>query len=671
MKGLCLALKQGLILLFSLFLFNIPCSAKSQKLNYLGLLVNGTLEEKLNQIFSLMQTYYQKGDYEKVVEVYQQLPPFLPLNSEENLMIARSFLYMGEPQKAIKFADKILSLHLNTEVCCRARLVKIEALAIMGKTKKALQEIKALNKTFCAKAFQNEVKVILYYLGKTEIKKLAGRSPEVVKSMLDEIYQVRIMYLLKQKNLNQALQEAFIWLNIYGNYKKGSGLLFKIADAFFKAGQIEKANTLYELIITEWESKKEATFAKFRLYQIAYQRIKIKELIPQQMIDDLLFYIRVLKKKYPQEKITQDAHFFEVKLFFQYKKWRKVKKVASEFLSRYPKSPYNKKVEKYYALANYYILRDFYQKLPAKDVAKFVRSKKSFLETSVEYFVRHPKSPYARKAKVYYCKATYSILKNFYNKEALTKMLNLFKKKQIFLEKADCGNVFFFIGKIHWKYHFRLASTYYFIKAYEHKPPKKIMAKTLLYLGVIAIDEGEKNIATLLFSELEKNYGKILGNSPWYCYLKALFEVEKGNQDADIWLKRALNSELDLAYKEKLLKTFRNWALKRGEYEKALSYTLTKGFNPTPEDFILLLACSFSKDPVVFEKALKVAEKLYPKNFKIKWLGAYFYEKTGRIKQANQLWQEISSAGNEYENIVARNYEKFKKFLKEAQKLVF
>ena len=97
---------------------------------------------------------------------------------------------------------------------------------------------------------------------------------------------------------------------------------------------------------------------------------------------------------------------------------------------------------------------------------------------------------------------------------------------------------------------------------------------------------------------------------------------------------------------------------------------MIKGFTPSPDDLVLLLSWTFSEDPEVFEKALKVAEKLYPKNLQIQWLAAYFYEKSGNIKMANKLWQEIASA-NSYEGILARDYEKFKEFLKRAQKLAF
>jgi len=617
MKGLFLALRQFLILWCLLFFLTRPCHAETQKkLNYLGLLVNGTLEEKLNQIFSLINSYYKNKEYEKVIEVYKRLPPFLPLKSQENLMIARSFLNVGEPQNAIKFADKVISLKLITEVCCKARLVKIEALSVLGKTKEALQEIKALNKTFCAKEFENEISSILYYLGKASLRKLESIPPEVVKSVLEEIYRARVLYLIKQNKLDQALKDAFVWLNIYGDYKKGSELIFKIAEAFLSSGQTDKANTLYELIITEWKTQKEATFARFRLYQIAYQNIKIKELIPQKMIDDLIFYIELLKKKYPEEKITQEAHFFELKLFLQYQNWYKLKKEALNFFTRYPEGPYTK------------------------------------------------------KAKVYYCKANFNILENLHKHNSIKKIIQLVKTEENYLEQAQCGNIFYFMGKLYWDYHFELASTYYFIKAFENQPPKRLLPKNLLYLNVLAERQGEKDLFPLLFSYFEKNYGKGLVNSPWFCYLKALVEVEKGTKSADIWLKKALNSKLDSVHKVKLLRVFRNWALKRGEYEKALSYTLTDGFNPSPEDFILLLAWTFSKDSTVFEKTLKVAEKLYPKNFQIKWLAAYFYEKNGKIKQANKLWQEITS-GNSYESALARNYENFKKFLKKAQKLAF
>ncbi len=602
--------------LLTIFIGNIAYGETQKRLNYLGLLVNGTLEEKLDQIFSLIKKYYKKKNYEKVIEIYQEIPPFLPLKSEENLIIARSFLNIGEPQKAIKFADKVISLRLITEICCQARLVKIEALSIMGKKKQALKEINALKKTFCGKEFKDEIKVILYYLNQLKLKALASIPEKTIKNVLGELYKGKVFYLIKQKKPNLALKNAFIWINLYGNYNKGSELLFKIAETYFSMKKFEKANILYELILTEWGTQKEAIFSTFRMYQIAYQKIKIKELIPRKMIDDLIFYIELLKKKYPEEKITQEAHFFELKLFLERKNWYRLKKNALSF------------------------------------------------------FLKYPKSPYTKKAKFYYCQANFNILQDFYKHHAIKKIFNLVKEEESYLEKAKCGNVYFFMGKLNWDYHFWLASTYYFIKSYENKPTQNILPQTLLYLSVLAEEEGNKEIYPLIFSTLEKKYGKIFAQNPWFCYLKALTEVEKGSQKADIWLKKALSLNLPKDYKEKLLRIFRNWALKRKQYQKALNYTLNKEFNPSPEDFILLLACTFSNAPEVFEKTLKVAEKMYPRNFQIKWLAAYFYEKTGKIKIADKFWGEIAS-GNSYESALAQNYEKFKIFLETAQKLAF
>jgi len=290
---------------------------------------------------------------------------------------------------------------------------------------------------------------------------------------------------------------------------------------------------------------------------------------------------------------------------------------------------------------------------------------------SIIYFLDHyKKSPYLPQIYKFYCKVIYQFLENFYRRGEIEKILNIEKKEKQRLRIASCGDIFYWLGDFYLNYNFYTLASYYFIEAQENNLKSKLRAKSFLKITFLAWETGEKNIFYELFEFLEKKYGKLLKNEPIYLYVKAIFEVNKNFKKAEKILYAALRSNLSDTYKSILLRIFRNKALELNKIEKAIKYTKNKYFNPEPEDYILLLTKTFSKNKELFEIILESAKRKYPDNLEIKWLEAYYLEKKGDIRNADKLWEEMSE-GNYYANELAKSYKKMKEFIQKSQKLVF
>ena len=570
------------------------------------------IQEQGEKLVKQMERAYTWRHYDKVIEISKKISILYPLSAKDNLIIAESYLRLGYPKEAISYANKVLTLRKKTFEACKAELIKFMALVVMGQNTKVIKGIKSFLSSFCSQKFSSEAQAILNYLGKNY-----KVSSKVLREVQGIIVKAKGLYLLRKSRVYEAEKNIFLYLNVYGNLYEAPDLLFKLAEAFFKRKQVKKAKLLYQLIITKWDGTKQALLSKFRLYEIAYQQIVIKQLVPKETIQNLLSYIAEIKYRYPKSKIAQEAHLLEIQIYKQYKEFEKLRKSTKEFIKNYPNYP---KINR--------IFRD-------------------------------------------YCYSITSILNGYYEKGNLPLIFKLTETDSDFLKKTHCGYPFYLIGNILFDYDFFMHSSYEFIKAFEIGVPNKFRPDLLIKLTFLAFQNGNYTLFEDLFKYTTKSFSnKTLFSSPFYTFCFAVEKLRKeGVKSAEPYLKSVLSLKIDTFYKWQILHLFRDKAISQKLYLKALDYTIQPVFNATPSDFVLLLTSSFSNSSA-FEKISQIALKSFPNSTDIKWIYVYYLEKHGRFKQALSLWKELTN-GSQSQNELAKAYEIFLKLQKLAHEVVY
>jgi len=207
--------------------------------------VRRKLKKSVGELIHEMEENYQKNKYEKVIEIVNQLPPFFPFTTKQNLIIADSYLKIANPQKAIEFSQRIISTKIPTTEYCIAHLIKAKALIILDKNKKALEVIKKLKKTFCKNIIQDEINILMYFLNQISKEKIQNIPSKKLKIFLGEIYKIKAIYLLNQKKPERAQKYIFAYINLYGDYKEGAPLIFKLAETYLKLHKLNIAQNFY------------------------------------------------------------------------------------------------------------------------------------------------------------------------------------------------------------------------------------------------------------------------------------------------------------------------------------------------------------------------------------------------------------------------------------------
>ena len=612
-----------LVFLFAFFMsFSVAASKEKKSLIFLLMSNETRKKEKEEEIKKAEETVkqiksaYNKKLYHKVIELLSNLPPDFSLTPEENLIISESFLNSGFPEKAIEFSEKVISVKKGTHKACIANLIKNKGFIIKGDYKNAKKELKDFLNSYCNETLKKEAKILLYFIKELPEKELKEINKDLIKKVLGEIYKLRGLYFIRKGKLKKAEEDFFTYINVYGTFKEGSELMYSLAEAYLKKNKKDKAKILYELIITNWDGTKEALFSKFRLYQMAYEKILIKELIPKKTKQDLISFATAIKTRYPEEKIAEEASLTIIKTYFEDKNYLLARKNAIKFLETYKKSPLIEKV------------------------------------------------------KMYYCESVSQLFEKSSEKRNPSLIVQIEKEDKEFLKRTKCGKAYYILGNIYLDYNFYTKASYCFIKAYETGGKGDLISKVLLRLGVLALEEDKKSLFKEIFSFLTKKGSKTLKRDPYYFYLKAFHEMQNDLKKGEIYLNLALESSLPERFKEKVLKYFRDRALSLKNYAKALEYTNHPFFNAKADDYLILLLETFYKDQNLFEKTLKYAKKKFPDNSKIKWLEAYYLENIGNIRASTKIWSELTQ-GNSLENELAKSYEKMKYLIEKTHQMVF
>lgn len=560
-----------------------------------------------------IESAFRLKDYAKVIQLFSTLPPSLQLSPEEFFMVAESFYQTGEPEKAIDLAERASSLRRGKELSCSAELLKIKSRLLLGKEKEALKELDELEKGFCAELVGDQIKVLRGLLKKNwEV----DVDPNLIKTEVEELYLARFNYLLKKGDLKEAEKIAFNYLNLSGEYQKGKNFFFSLAEAYFKKGEIPRAKKFYQLIITEWDVSKESFLSKFRLYQIAYESTKIKELLPPKTIEDLLMYITQIKAKYPSEGIAEEASFLGIRIYYDQRDWERTRKSTKEFLKIYPESS---------------LLTKVYD---------------------------------------YYCQASTSLVPAYFLQGKVGELQKIAQEEREIFEKANCGVFYYHLGKEFYRYNLYTLSSYYLLSAQDLPLPGEVLPDYYLKLAFLAEIKGEEEVSDILLSYLQKNFSKKTGSEPEYLFLKTKKALAKDLNYGVNLLRETLKTALPVAFKRELIFQALKRAIQAKRFTLAYDLLQNPGYDAGEGDYLWLLSETFSADPKLFERILLESKKKFPKSSAILWLEAYHLERKGELKKTSNLWGNLTQ-GQNLENRLAQQYEKIRKLTERAQKLVY
>lgn len=560
-----------------------------------------------------IESAFRLKDYAKVVQLFNKLPPSLQLSPEEFFMLAESFYQTGEPERAVDLAERASSLRRGTDLFCSAELLKIKSRYLLGKEKEALKDLNELEKGFCAELISDKSKVLRGLLAKrweTDV------DPHLIKTEVEELYVAKFNYLLKKGDLKEAEKTAFTYLNLTGEYQKGKNFFFSLAETHFKKGEVPRAKKYYQLIITEWDPSKESFLSKFRLYQIAYEATRIKELLPPKTIEDLLMYITQIKAKYSSEGIAEEASFLGIQIYFNQKDWERTRKSAKEYLKIYPESNLLSKVYRYY------------------------------------------------------CEASISLVPAYFLQGKIGELQKIALEEREILEKAGCGVFYYDLGKEFYRYNLYTLSSYYLLLAQDLPLPGEVLPDYYLKLAFLAEVKGEEEVSDTLLSYLQKNFPKSMGAQPEYLFLKTKKALIKDFNSGVNLLRETLKTALPSAFKRELIFQALKRAIKEKRFTLAYDLLQSPDYDAREEDYLWILSETYSADPKLFERILTEAKKRFPKSSSILWLEAYHLERKGELKKTSNLWGNLTQGPN-LENRLAQQYEKIRKLTERAQRLVY
>ncbi|HCP09984.1 MAG TPA: hypothetical protein DIT22_04685 [Thermodesulfobacterium commune] len=583
------------------------------------LLFNFTLpyQQKGEELLQEIKNAYARKEYERVVFLAKKMPALFSLRPEENLLIAESALKEGFLQEAIDYAQRVASVTKGRSEACTADLIRFKAMFLLGKGPAIVKEVKEFLDSYCDEAQKKEAKVLLYHFKLLPEKELKEVSSQEIKKIIREIYKTQVVYLLRQGKVDEARSKVFYYINVYGTPEETPDLVLKLAEAYFKKGEREKAKNLYQLIITFWDKGTPSLISKFRLYQIAYEKEPIKELLPKQTKEDLLSFAAQIKAKMAKTPLAEEAHLVEIRVLADLKNYTLLRKSSLEFLKTFPESS------------------------NLKEVSQF------------------------------YCTAISELFKEGIKAQRIAEVLSLEKEDSEYLNQAKCGQPYYILGDMFLEYKLFTKATLEYIKAFEIGVPSELKPSLLLNLSFTAIETGEIDTFSSIFGYLISSYReKSLTSYPFYFYLRTLYESKRNLGQAEKYLSQALSSNLSEFYKKKLLGFMFLQAINNKQYAKAWAYLQNPYFQPELKDYLILLLESLGKDNITFERALGVAKQRFPKEPKITLIEIYYLEKKGKVGTADKLWEKLAEASDIAKEL-ADIYKKQKELVEKAQKLVF
>lgn len=219
-------------------------------------------------------------------------------------------------------------------------------------------------------------------------------------------------------------------------------------------------------------------------------------------------------------------------------------------------------------------------------------------------------------------------------------------------------------------YNLYTQALYYLLQAYNINLASENLWDYYLKIAFLALEDANEDVAQSLFNYLQKKAQPTLRDKPEFLYLASYFTLKKDFNSGLKILTTFLESPMNTYFKKKILQYTFQRAVEKKNLNVAFNLLNKPYFEPSREDYLILLTESFEKDPKLFEEILKEAKKRFPKDDKILFLEAYHLERKGEIKKSEEVLATLHQT-TDWEGKLVKEYERQKKLLEKARNLVY
>ncbi len=561
---------------------------------------------------------YDLGKYQECARLLGPLSLSYELAPEDLLLLARTYLHLQKAGEALFYARLVEKKARRADLICAARMVAARAYLRNRIQTKAAEKAREVLKSGCAKPFIAQALEVLLQAGMPiqEVQQDLARQPEL-QSYAPGIFKFLGDYFLRKGQLKKAEEAYFRYLNLSGRENEAPELLLKLGEAYFRRGRIRRARIFYKLLATAWPHTDQARFAKFRLYHLSYILDKRLGLPTVEQRKALIPLINELRRRHPQNPITQEAQALEIQLYLE-----------------------DHKPERAF-------------------------------ETAVDFMRRYPRSPFLPRVHGLFCEAANLYLASLFTRKAYFRIIELNRTYAPFAEKSRCGVYFYWLGKVYQQYFLFTRRNYYFLKAFAWGVPEPYQPELYLTLVSAALEEKKLKEAAELLKAFVKKF-PFYASNPRYLYLEALYDYKAGKIKEAHHLLEGLFQRKGLSpdLRQKILKTYWRLALRIKDIDLALRIVKDPDFRATDSDFAFLIQIALeNEDYLRAGQILKEARKRYPQSVTLKWLAGVYLEKMGR-SEALSVWKELAG-GNSTEARLAQGILRSLQLVDEAREVIY
>ncbi len=561
---------------------------------------------------------YDLGHPEKCVKILGPLSLSYELKPEDLLLLSRAYLDLKDLGNALFYARLVEKKARKPELICEARVIAARAYLKNKLRRKAIRQAREILQGGCSDKIVAQALEILLETGlpPQKIQGYLARNPNL-KLYAPKIFKYLGDRLLAEGKLFEAEESYFRYLNLSGKEEEAPPIFLKLAEAAFHQKKLRKARLYYKLLATVWPHRDEAQFAKFRLYHLAYILNKRLGLPTLKQRKALIPIINDLRRKHPDNPITQEAQAFEIELYLEDKRPEKAFETAIDFVQRYPRSRHLSRV--------YRLL----------------------------------------------CEADNLYLARLFTEKAYSRILELERNYRKFASQATCGAHFYWVGKVYERFYLYTRRNYYFLRALEWGVPRSYRPELYLALTEAALKEKRFAEARDLLEAFLKEF-PFYRKNPAYLYLEGLYHYQTGNlQRAGRIFERLVSSrDLPRALRQKVLESYLSLALATRNIDLALRILEAPDFNATDNDFAFLIQLALeNEDYLRARRILNKARRRFPDSVTLKWLAGLYFEKTGR-EEALAVWRELASE-NSTEGRLAQGILKSLELVEAARKVIY
>ncbi|NPA48960.1 MAG: tetratricopeptide repeat protein [Thermodesulfobacteria bacterium] len=550
------------------------------------------------------QIYYDRGEYQRVIETLRPLVREAELTPRAYLLLAQAAEKLGLYDESLTFLRYLKRRFSESPEVCAGNLVAARiflARHLEEKSKRLARRVLSLSN--CSLKERSEAVALLIKTGEDPARVLSflEQNPEA-RRFAPEILKSIAYFHLQRGDIEKAEKEIFEYLNYSGKEEEAPELLYALGEAYYKARKYREARRILELVLTSWPHKPEALFAKFRLYQLRYlfkEKIGHKSDKTRRL---LLGICRLLKKEYPDAPLTEEAHAVEIELLLEEKDLSACLESIWDFLKKYPESTFKPRVFRVLCRASGLYLQGFL-------------AKKEFRE-AVLFFEAHREE----------------------------------------LSAAGCGTSFYFAAEAYLGLDLSEEARLVLLDGFVLPVPGAWVSNFRLTLVDLLLSDPEGKdfeLAVKILEETPEIYPEIT-KSPYFHYLRGrILARERRWVEALEELSLARQKASDEELKGRAEEAYLRLLLRLGRYEEAFSI-LAAQKEPPPVIFKTLALSLLQENRLLLAKeVISALQERFPKDPEIKWLYGLLLEKEGEAQKALSVWQEVAQSEGLYRELAS------------------